>query len=1078
MVNYSPGTVELRQYWSRIISETNLTSERNKRLFDAVYSCFTKDRTGFYYPEEKYSLEKTLWSGETSGITDIFSDSEFEVLGVLLGEQWGIKFKEVWDRITEYPYSNGYNRRSARSKLNDKLYLLSAARKLRGMVELMVLDFSYESYFAEQSDCFTGNWVIGDLLALEIDQGNELVMQNIYDIICGDNNTGLITREIIEGIVKSHNGMTHKWLGDLLLAAKLQEGLRQQIVESMDGGSRGGFLYLLKIILDYDLVRFSSVVRAFDVWTGMGIIAAKSAVIKKSLETVYRCLTERSYLEECLQSNDTLLIYIGIWASAFDEVSEIVDELSELLAAEEKYKKLTALYFLEQIQFPLLQYELACRQLRNPDLEVICWVVANIYPHIQFDYIPLNEMNWLKEYQDIYDLEDLFFELKTILDALPRKKVVFKASVFSWIDISLDAEQLAIKMLLALSNRPTERLVDVILDYTDRMSVNTRHKFLITYLGKVNTPKQKRAIIEFMGDRSPYVRKAAMAVIKKLQLTDDDYRMIEDMLRYKAGDLRQNVISILLTQSPNNLLFSIQRLLNADDEQKTLAALDLVAIIDESLQFQSIAEECREMVTVLSEASQSQLVRELINKIGNKHNFTAQNGFGLYDPNLELSLPQITYPTGVTPGFEPDKLEAIFKLFSDLFKANRNYEYEAEYWDGSRKKVVLGGEFNLCKKSLPKPGRNTLTLDNYPLTEVWRDAVKKLELSAQNILDVLFYYRCVKETTYYGFCQDDDGQLQEVFPHDLTELTEFVKRTPYTRHIYTILSLLLQDYPSKEIFQICYDMLSYIFCTIPPESFAVIRKHNQNIHNQPRTLVDCHKISFWYELLKAHQDDAESFQKSFYLRYAFYRVSGFRSCALIQLEDLERAFELELIDERELYAELCGRPCSPQKLHALTFPRRRNNSKYSLCPGFNQVCKNVIDRVVGIELRRGDMPTEVSHLAIKIYHCIGAKFFVDILVGSVKETYIRGYNSVGSSTTKQQIFSHLLTYCYPDEDEDEDTLRKLLKNRQVTDRQLIDAAMYAPQWLDIVERYLGWPGLKSAGWYFHAHVNDTFSEKK
>lgn len=48
----------------------------------------------------------------------------------------------------------------------------------------------------------------------------------------------------------------------------------------------------------------------------------------------------------------------------------------------------------------------------------------------------------------------------------------------------------------------------------------------------------------------------------------------------------------------------------------------------------------------------------------------------------------------------------------------------------------------------------------------------------------------------------------------------------------------------------------------------------------------------------------------------------------------------------------------------------------------------------------------------------------------------------------------------------------------MSEKQLIDATMYAPQWVDIVEKYLNWPGLKSACWYFHAHVNEAFSPVK
>jgi hypothetical protein len=49
---------------------------------------------------------------------------------------------------------------------------------------------------------------------------------------------------------------------------------------------------------------------------------------------------------------------------------------------------------------------------------------------------------------------------------------------------------------------------------------------------------------------------------------------------------------------------------------------------------------------------------------------------------------------------------------------------------------------------------------------------------------------------------------------------------------------------------------------------------------------------------------------------------------------------------------------------------------------------------------------------------------------------------------------------------------------KISDKRLLEAAMYSPGWLDIVGDYLGWPGLKSAAWYFHAHINENFSAQK
>ena len=56
----------------------------------------------------------------------------------------------------------------------------------------------------------------------------------------------------------------------MLLAAQRQEGLRQNILETIDEAHPEAFRRMLRIIIDNDMVRFSSVIRAVDVWFGFG----------------------------------------------------------------------------------------------------------------------------------------------------------------------------------------------------------------------------------------------------------------------------------------------------------------------------------------------------------------------------------------------------------------------------------------------------------------------------------------------------------------------------------------------------------------------------------------------------------------------------------------------------------------------------------------------------------------------------------------------------------------------------------------------------------------------------------------
>lgn len=146
-------------------------------------------------------------------------------------------------------------------------------------------------------------------------------------------------------------------------------------------------------------------------------------------------------------------------------------------------------------------------------------------------------------------------------------------------------------------------------------------------------------------------------------------------------------------------------------------------------------------------------------------------------------------------------------------------------------------------------------------------------------------------------------------------------------------------------------------------------------------------------------------------------------------------------------------------------------------PSVPPLVDKAVTRIVEIESSRGDLPTGVSKLAQNVNRFEGMRFFISILRGLGKETFQRGY-VYGSKQTKKEVLSSLLKSCYPAPGEDANLLGELLVQSGITEQRLLEAAMYAPQWVDIVQQHLGWPGLKSAAWYFHAHINESFSAQK
>lgn len=166
-------------------------------------------------------------------------------------------------------------------------------------------------------------------------------------------------------------------VGELLVAARLQEGLRQPIVERMDEGTIANNLYMLKVILDNDLVRYSSVVRALGVWTGMGLEAQNQRVAKQLVEGAYQVLTDEVLREEWLSSENANHVYLGLWATAVYEENDLIGKVDVLMEQGLRYQKIVAQYVLSNSQNQEVRLRSARQHLSEQEPELLYWILMN-----------------------------------------------------------------------------------------------------------------------------------------------------------------------------------------------------------------------------------------------------------------------------------------------------------------------------------------------------------------------------------------------------------------------------------------------------------------------------------------------------------------------------------------------------------------------------------------------------------------------------------------------------------------------------------------------------------------------------
>ncbi|SHK04922.1 hypothetical protein SAMN02745975_03524 [Geosporobacter subterraneus DSM 17957] len=403
----------------------------------------------------------------------------------------------------------------------------------------------------------------------------------------------------------------------------------------------------------------------------------------------------------------------------------------------------------------------------------------------------------------------------------------------------------------------------------------------------------------------------------------------------------------------------------------------------------------------------------------------------------------------------------ILKPFSDLIHENRALEYEAIGWDDGKSMVTLGGASYLIPFDRNKNG-----LDNYPFAVEIRNlmGIHQIEWTKLIVLD--FYLSALHHLEYTAYLPWYSRLIEGFFNiKALKNSFNRIEKLPYFELVSAYIDLLIDEIPKEEKFTLASGLAAYLYTLIPAESHRreyIDGDEHYYYYRNKDYIAGSHEIGYWLNLMAKNHYDDQSFMQYFSLCYQYYRASLYTIDATLNLADFGRALSLEIIDENEVYKELMDRPLSLANIRVFTSSHQHNRDELLNYPRLMELGKTAVEKIARIEVMRGELNTEVTHLAAGIQKCYGADLFGAILLGAEKDTYVRGYNFVDGDCTKKQMLSHLLKCCYPNSEDSAVTLKALLEGKKITDRQLVEGAMYAPQWLDIVSEYLGYEGLKSA----------------
>lgn len=240
--------------------------------------------------------------------------------------------------------------------------------------------------------------------------------------------------------------------------------------------------------------------------------------------------------------------------------------------------------------------------------------------------------------------------LKNVYQSISAKEI-YSPYVFPWESAELTRSEIVLKMAYITWMTNDSALKDDLCTCLPSLDTYMRAGYIGVVLNPPTSHLQEEYVLQSLGDRSQDVRDEAYKVLSEMTLSPKQNQKVEELLRFKYSEMRINAINLLMKQPKEQLSGSIRRLLTDKVAERRLAGLDMMKTIH-NVEF--LQDTYQELIPTVKEiqkpnAKEKVLIESLIGDGTEKNtaqHYTKDNGFGLYDPALEVNLPEIAQDKG------------------------------------------------------------------------------------------------------------------------------------------------------------------------------------------------------------------------------------------------------------------------------------------------------------------------------------------------------------------------------------------------------------------------------------------------
>ena len=1056
---------------------------------------------------DSYNFPDKLWESK-----------EGKALALLLfGKEIAPYAQRVWDSLVAYPYQIGWGRRPFRSE-NPADYIHIQLSKMStlhihyssGVGALPIAEqFQYVVYREYTVEVF---------FALLLDENPDAYYELFKDIFSGEDEIGGVCTVLIKAALMVEDTRYRTLVEKLLLAAQLQEGLRQMILESLDGTSLASLQHFIGLILEHNLTRFSSVVRAVDVWFGFGWEAPQQSVIKRILELAQTFLNDRAAAEKAVNSKDNIERYVALWAvgvrSVQQAISLAVKAIQDPQTSNEE--RIVTLYFVRETGRTDWEIATYAENHFGEAADLDCWLLQNL---------PEGSLSPV-----------LFDRMQAVAKSLPKEGKHFEGVGFRWLNFTLKPQDIYRFLIGEANEEQQERLAGELLEIPVEVRQNLLQN-VYPVLGrgryqywseedKKKKPEKypadswQRALVRTaLNDKASYVAEIAFEILKKVPLIQDDILAIEQVLSRKNKEQRKESVALLIKQPEAVLKDSTSRLIVSKSADQRLAALEILTVLQEE---ERLTDYVTEQVEAYKGRKLTKNEQVLMDKLAynpdetGEQRYDLSNGFGVIDFDrltpFALPQPQFDKERKEKKGFLFDKIirvEKVREALNDLlalWRKHKDYEYASEWYQGETATILLGQRIYRLHNT--KEGETSMeVLEDYPLAALWKDWHQKHQL---NEIEYQYAIRYCQNL----YCENEvPKQLKNYLAGYYPDFKVAFKGNVHdyydseARYLEDLLTPISEAYAEDKAFLASFKLSVFedALATYPPEKRGEKIEHSYydmdwtEVINEfvisidfdekgdidyytPEQRFKLWQLFYYTYAQKQTKDDLSSYTPQSVLTALRAKVRederlpGIGGSLMGLTLNLYQKGQLSADDllffcllEDELFTIVQGGENYfyrrlPEALRtSLTFPDTQ--------------LEQLKTRMLQLELQRGDLPTDASIYIQYLQEVEGMHYFFEALERMGKEPFTKGYY-YGSSVTKRHTFSHILEVSQPSATDTFAAFKAHLDKTKITDKRLVEVACYALHWADWIGDYLQIKNFKEAIWWFIAHTTDYMDAEK